>query len=219
MFVICTDWRHCFGAMTNGKAAATTAIAAAIAISACMGIFHASSSLASMDHFVWGHLFGALGFNVVELRWANLVLLVGSNALLCAACVSSLYKDGWERHDHLIAAVVTLSFSTLGTLLFFTVASVINYNSTLVIAANIFASFAIFSRRSSARGRLLFGIGMGFMTAFAFMARASGAVLFLIYFVIFSLLLDRDRSFSSLLVSLATIKESAASRQVERNIG
>lgn len=218
--------------MTNGKAAATTAIAAAIAISACMGIFlysfartidfgdegssiyllaHASSSMASMDHFVWGHLFGALGFNVVELRWANLVLLVGSNALLCAACVSSLYKDGWERHDHLIAAVVTLSFSTLGTLLFFTVASVINYNSTLVIAANIFSSFAIFSRRSSARGRLLFGIGMGFMTAFAFMARASGAVLFLIYFVIFSLLLDRDRSFSSLLVSLATIIAAALS--------
>lgn len=217
--------------MTNGKAAATTAITAAIAISICMAIFlysfartidfgdegssiyllaHASSPMATMDHFVWGHLFGAFNLNVVELRWANLVLLVVSNAFLCATCVSALYGDGWARRDPLIVAIMTLSLSTLGTLLFFTVASVINYTSTLVISANTFGALAFLSRRSSARARVALEAGMGLLTALAFMARVPSALLLLVYFLIFSLVFERDRGLSRILISLATIVLAAA---------
>jgi hypothetical protein len=172
---------------------------------------HPSAPMATMDHFVWGHLAAALHLTVLPLRWLTFTLLVSSNAFLCIACLFGLESGNGCRLHRTLRWMLALSLSTLGTLLMFTVARpTINYTYTLVISANIFAACMFLRGKASPSIRIALEFVMGIMILFAFMARVPDAILLLIYFLTYLCLIERHGTFVEKLRAIAVVAGAAA---------
>jgi len=139
-------------------------------------LLHPDTPMASMDHFVLGHVLSHLPWNVIGLRWLAVTLSLATAVILA---LSTLH---WLRKSFDVLAspggILLVVFSLIGGLLCFTaVRPLPNYAFNLVIACDLFAIIYFFTRGRSWAS----AISMGLLAGMVFLARAPAAPFLLLF--------------------------------------